>query len=405
MGGVISRGLALLTSIFVARILGMEGFGELGIIQSTILMMGIVASFGTGTTATKYIAQYRHSDPEKVGRILGISTILTCLFGVTTSLILAVCAPLIATQVIAAPHLSSMLRAGSIYLLLSSINGIQIGVLAGFEDFKTLSKLNLVSGVVSCLSIGASVYLFGLEGAVWAYNISALLSCVLYQYIVRKVMIDEGINWDYRNCLKEVNVIWTYSLPLMLTNSLVGPVFWACNVMLVNQKNGYAEMGVYNAAMQWKQLTLILPSLIAQAALPVMASSNLRTFSSRQIKLNFRINIAVTLPILVLLCFMSPVIMGSYGNSFSSSWAVFVIVQCATFFQVLQSPIVTYWAASGRMWTNFTLNAVWGFSLVLLSWLFIEKGALGLSFALFVSFMIFGIILLVVSARTTDVAG
>ena len=400
---MIARGFALLTSIVIARILGKEGFGEIGIIQSTILMMGVVASFGTGTTATKYIAQYRYSDPERVGRILSISTMLTCFFGVTTSLLLAVCSPWIASRVIAAPYLSDMLRAGSIYLLLSSVNGIQIGVLAGFEDFKSLSKLNLLTGVASFPVIVAGVYFFGLEGAVWGYNVSGLLNCVLHQNVVRKIMKDEGIHWDYRNCLKDVNVIWSYSLPLMLTNSLVGPITWACNVMLVNQKNGYAEMGVYNAANQWRQLTLFLPSLIAQVVLPVMASSDQKTVAFRQIKLNFYTNIVITLPILALLCVISPVIMASYGSSFGSSWTVFVLVQCATFFQVLQSPIVTYWAASGRMWTNFILNSVWGLSLVSLSWLFIEKGALGLSLALFVSFLIFGIILLVASEKTTGV--
>jgi hypothetical protein len=44
-GTFISRGLSLIASIIVARMLGKVGFGELGIIQSTMGMFGVFAGF------------------------------------------------------------------------------------------------------------------------------------------------------------------------------------------------------------------------------------------------------------------------------------------------------------------------------------------------------------------------
>src|SRR5580704_10296000 len=70
IAGCVSRFLALLASIIIARLLGKETFGQLGILQSTLEMFGSVTAFGMGLTSTKYIAECRKSDPAKAGRII-----------------------------------------------------------------------------------------------------------------------------------------------------------------------------------------------------------------------------------------------------------------------------------------------------------------------------------------------
>src|ERR1035437_5586151 len=67
-GTVVARALGLIASIIVARLLGRGAYGELGIIQSTVGMFGLFAGFGMGITATKFVAEYRKTDPEQIGR-------------------------------------------------------------------------------------------------------------------------------------------------------------------------------------------------------------------------------------------------------------------------------------------------------------------------------------------------
>ena len=55
-GAVASRAIGLCASILVARLLGKERFGELGIVQGTIEMFGTFAGFSMGFTATKHVA-------------------------------------------------------------------------------------------------------------------------------------------------------------------------------------------------------------------------------------------------------------------------------------------------------------------------------------------------------------
>ena len=51
-GAVISRGLMLIATVLVVRMLGKTVYGELGMIQSTVGMFGVFAGFDLGLTAT-----------------------------------------------------------------------------------------------------------------------------------------------------------------------------------------------------------------------------------------------------------------------------------------------------------------------------------------------------------------
>jgi len=65
-GPAISRGLVLVARILVAPTLGQTGYGEMGVIQSSVAMFGVFAGFGLGLTATKHVAEFRNSDPDRV---------------------------------------------------------------------------------------------------------------------------------------------------------------------------------------------------------------------------------------------------------------------------------------------------------------------------------------------------
>jgi len=78
-GGLASRILNDLAAIVVARILAKEGFGEFGIIQSTLAMFAVFAGFGMGLTWTSYVTEFKHRDPEKVVGIITLSDTVECL--------------------------------------------------------------------------------------------------------------------------------------------------------------------------------------------------------------------------------------------------------------------------------------------------------------------------------------
>ncbi len=57
-------------------------------------------------------------------------------------------------------------------LLLGALNGAQTGALAGFEEFRTIARINLLAGLANFPLIVTGVYLAGLRGAIVALVVS-----------------------------------------------------------------------------------------------------------------------------------------------------------------------------------------------------------------------------------------
>ena len=247
-GAVISRGLMLAASVLVARMLGKAGFGELGMIRSTVGMFGVFAGFGLGLTATKHVAEFRSSDPARAGHIIALSWIVAMVTGGLMALGLFIFAPWLAEHTINAPHLTGVLRIGALILFINALNGAQTGALAGFEAFKTIAHVNLFVGLISFPILVGGAYFGGLTGAVWALAINLGVNWLLNHLALRKEARRYNVPLAFRDCSRELSVLWRFSLPAVLAGSMVGPVRWACSALLVNQPDGYGEMGIFTAA-------------------------------------------------------------------------------------------------------------------------------------------------------------
>ncbi len=383
-GALISRGLGLISSILVARMLGKEGFGELGIIQNTVGMFGTFAGFGMGLTATKYIAEFKIKDPDKAGRIMALSGLVSIITGGIISIALVVFAPWLAKNTLAAPHLSRYLQISAGLLFLSALNGAQTGALAGFEAFKTIAQVNLWAGITAFPLMVGGVYIAGLEGAVWGLVASMGINWLLNHIALRIEARKAKIPFSYRGCMQEWKVVWTFSLPSVLGGAMVGPVNWACSAMLVNQPNGYAEMGIFNAANQWFVILLYLPGIIAQTVLPILSErlgENDIIRSGKILSLSIRINFYMIMPIVILCCILNSSIMQLYGDSFKSGGLTLIVILLTAGLLSIQTPVGTIISASDKMWMGFVMNLGWGVAFIGFTWILLELGSLGLSMA------------------------
>jgi O-antigen/teichoic acid export membrane protein len=387
IAGCVSRSLALVASIIIARILGRETFGELGIVQSTLEMFASLAAFGMGLTSTKYVAECRRSDPDKAGRIIAMSSVVAWLTGGVGTVILICASPWLADHALAAPQLAPLLQISSISLLFGAVNGAQMGGLAGFEAFKQMAQINLVSGLLTVVFRVAGTLMMGLDGAVYGMVIAQMSGCILYFVMLRRLAAKSGISVRYAHCWRDLSVLWKFSLPAVLNSLVVMPSNWFCNAMLVNRPGGYDEMAVFNAANQWFYVILFIPGLMGEASLPVLFDRmSVRDYhSARKIFLtSVKLNTAVILPLIVF-GFFSRQIMGFYGHSFSNGWETMLLTLAAAGLQAIQMPAGYMIAASGRMWTAVMMNFGWAVCYVGVGAWLVGWGALGLASARFIA--------------------
>ena len=383
MAGCVSRSLALVASVIIARLLGKEAFGQLGILQSTLEMFGGLAAFGMGLTSTKYVAECRKSDPDKAGRIIAMSSVVGWLTGGLGTLVLIYSAPWLASRTLAAPQLAPLLQISSISLLFGAVNGAQVGGLAGFEAFKQLAKINLVTGVLTILLRVTGTIAFGLKGAVYGMVLAQMAGCIINFLVLRRLAAKSGISVRYAHCLRDLPVIWKFSLPAVLTSFVLMPANWLCNAMLVNRPGGYGEMAVFNAANQWFYVILFIPGLMGEAALPILFDRMKHQDYQSAHKIFFtlvKVNALVMLPLVVFGLF-SRQVMGFYGKGFSGGWVTMVIVLATAGLQAVQMPAGYMLSASGRMWLAFVMALGWAISFVGVNAMLVIWGSVGLASA------------------------
>jgi O-antigen/teichoic acid export membrane protein len=393
VGAIISRGLMLCATVLVARTLGKTGYGELGMIQSTVGMFGVFAGFGLGLTATKHVAEFRQIDPERAGRIIGISGIFAMGTGSLMALGVLIFAPWLAEHTINAPHLAEGLRIGAIILFIDALNGAQTGALSGFEAFKTIASVNLFIGLISFPILVCGVYFGGLTGAIWALAINRCFNWLLNHIALRKEARRYSVPFSIHNCSREWPVLWRFSLPAALSGALVGPVNWACGALLVNQLNGYAEMGIFNAANQWRVAILFIPGMLGQVILPLL--SNLNGESARQqyrkvLILNIWLNLGIALAVVLPLTLCAYYIMSAYGPDFAQGAGVLRVLSFSAVLIAVNDVVGQAITSKGKMWAGFTFNFLWGISLLVIATIFLHSGygALGLAYATFIAYVL-----------------
>lgn len=384
----------LISNIFIARIIGVEQYGELGIIQSTIGMLGIVAGLGIGVTATKYIGEYKAINTEKTGNIISLSIIITIISGTILTVSLILLSPFIASSLLNKPSLTVPLQISSGILLLGAVNGAQVGALIGFEAFKRYAITNIIVGCFSIPITIVLVTLLGLIGAILSNIGYMLISLLINNRILRHEYRKFGAKINFKKCLNESSIIWKFSIPAIMASFVVSITTWIVCLLLVNQQNGFFEMGLYNAANQWRPVLLFIPGIIGQVSLPLLSE---QYGSKKYSKVNqfLRHNIffiaIISLPIALIFSLLSNVIMTQYGNFFSEGSSVLIVILITATLSAIETPIGTLITASGRMWLGFFLNLAWAVVLLISSWFLISYGALGLAIAFLISYIFHGI--------------
>jgi O-antigen/teichoic acid export membrane protein len=389
-GAIISRGFTLGASIACARLLGRSQFGELGMIQSTAGMFGLFAGLSLGLTATKHVAEFRDRDPSRVGRILGLSSIVAVSSAGALAVLLILTAPYLSAKVLAAPHLAVPLMFSAGLVFFGALNGAQTGALAGFEAFRTIATVNIFAGVIGFPLVFAGVWFWGLEGAVASLVAALAVNWLLNHLALRRECRRAGISYDYAGCSKEWAVLYRFSLPAFLACIVVGPAMWMCNTLLVHQPNGYAQLGTYTAADRWRLLILFLPTSVFGMVIPFLANlyggGDLIGFR-KVFRANLLLNAGLALIPAVAVMVLAAPMMSLYGVSFRSGWPILMILSLSALPEAINAVLGHPLVVMGAMWWRFAFDLLLAVVLVALAWVLVPRwGATGLASAYLLAF-------------------
>jgi O-antigen/teichoic acid export membrane protein len=386
-----SRAFSLVSSIVVARILGKESYGTLGMYQSTIDMMGVIAGFGLGTSLTKYISQFKYKNPEKAGRVLTLISIVAIISSSLAAVIFFAISPWLVTSLLNRPNIADLFRVGSVSLIISTIFGVEIGSLAGFEAFRKTTRISLWQGLtISFLTILGVLY-WGIWGVVIAGIIGGIVGIILSTHFLIQECRAKGIAWKWEKKIWfEWPILWKFAFPMMTASLLLSPVIWITNKILINQPDGYSELGRFNAANQWRMLFLFLQGTLATTMLPILSEIHGGEDRSRfvsTITLNTRATWTIALPIATLIIALSHPLAKIYGGQFKGIEPVITVLAFSSFLNLINSTVGVALVSSEKIWLGTLMNFGWALVVVIMSWMLIPNyGAIGMALAYLIAY-------------------
>ena len=300
-------------------------------------------------------------------------------------------APLLASRTLNAPQLTTELRLASGMLVLNALNGTQTGALAGFEGFKALARINIIRGALTFPITIVCVVLWQLPGAVCSLVAATAAGCVLNNIAIRRQCRANAVTVSWRGAWSERRILWSFSTPTFLSGVMAGPISWIANTLLVHQPNGYAEMGLFSAATQWRTAIAFLPSVLGQLAPPILANLYGQEGLSRYKKaliLNLALNTAGAACVAVPFCFAAPYIMHMYGPAFENGSIVLVLLAVVSILVASNNVVGSAIVSSGAAWLGFLFNTLWAIALLAGAWLLIPRyGSAGLAWAFLIAYI------------------
>jgi O-antigen/teichoic acid export membrane protein len=405
VGNGLARGLSALATFAVARVLGKESFGAFSVVQLTIATTAMLVGLQVGTTATRYIAEYRGSAPARALAVIRLSDIIAAGAGIFAALCLFASSGWISSSVLGKPELSRLIQLAAPGVFCTLFSGVQLGVLAGLEDFKTYAFVNGIgNGCIFVFTIAGS-RTSGVAGAIGGWVLGNICLCVCGFLALRDVRQRLSPNNSPPPSLfSERHILFSYSLPTFIASFVLGPVLLRCNALMM-KTHSLADVGLYSAADRFRLLLLFLPAASMSTLFPIL--SNLRGtsdhagYKSAVWAASAMSIIVLALPALALAVRSRSVLTMAFGPSFGAAAPILSILCAAAVGESANMILGHVLLTSGMVWLRASIDL--GLALLLLAFatMWIPRyGAIGFALAytlaffsasLILAFVVFGL--------------
>jgi O-antigen/teichoic acid export membrane protein len=352
---ICTRGGTFAANIVVARLIGRAGFGQYGIVQSTLLTLGTLAEAGMAYTASKYVAEYRNVDVRRVSSVLGVCASVCIGAGVLAAGFLFLTAPFIATRLLHQPQLAGGLRIGSGFALLSAVSGFQAGALSGLESYRELAEASVLNGILSVIVIGVGALKGGVDGALGGLTIAVLIRCAVQQFILHRAFRRWSIKIGWLDLSGDRDVLFRFAVPAAISGYALMPVFWIANALLVRQSHGIEEMAIYSAVMNVRSLVLFIPAVINTVGLTLLNQTR-GGGDSHQYRNVARMNVAVIAVVAAAAVLgaaaLGKLILRAYGSGFVAGYSALLLLLLSAFGEALYMGYFQRIQSQEKMWLS-----------------------------------------------------
>lgn len=363
IGGAASSGSSLLTSVILARMLGIARFGAYAVLASTLGVVLMLAGPSISWTSAKYVAEHRYSNPGKAARVIALTNLMALGFSLVFALVMLLGAGFITRVILALPQYRVELMVASSAVLFAGISGAQRGTLAGFHAFRTVALVNITQGALGLLLLVLLARPYGVLGAMIAQGAALGVSCVVGNIAIWREMRRLEMPRFLLPEREDFGVFRGFTLPAYLISIVAMISSWIVGVLVVRSPNGTYEMGIFGITSQILLFCMFLPSMVGQPCVPIIserlqhgakALPAIRRLLIAMVALSFLMSIAFAA---VLIVFWHSVVV-MLGKGLEGYYSVVILTLLTAVIAATQGPLNYYMNARGDMWLAFFLSVL-----------------------------------------------
>lgn len=355
------QGSVLVSSMVVARLLGLVSFGSYALLISTVMTMAAVAQGGSGLVATKLVGESLASRPERVGRLLKAFRNFAFTMGAVAAVLLFVLAGVLARDAFARPELVQPLRLVALATLFLVFSTYQVGALQGFGAFREISRAGVLAGLSHIVLTALGAYIDEVNGALVGFVAASALRALLFGFVLSEVCRAHGVPNSVAVDRSDFRPVWRFAVPAGLAGIVTMPCLWLVTVLVSRLPDGLALVAMFSVAHQLRLAVLQLPSLLNAVSFSVMsrlkgqrAEGGIRSIFWS----NVAINAGFSTLAIALLAGLSGPLLGLYGQAFGDGRWLLIILLLSVIPESTAMSVYQLIQSAGRMWQSLFFIAI-----------------------------------------------
>jgi O-antigen/teichoic acid export membrane protein len=261
---------------------------------------------------------------------------------------------------------------GGVMLFFSTLNGVQIGILSGLEQFRIVAKLTAMDSVLTLLVATGGAWYFGVNGAIAGAAAALIITYPFKRKYVQEACTKSDIPINYKISLKESSPIIKFVIPSIAVGLSAQPFDWLARYILLKSDNGFSELGLFSVASTLAQFVLFIPNQFSGPTQPILANL-VGMNQSERIK---RVLVKVSLIVgsfgiggaLVVIVF-SELIVSMYGTQYTGAVQSLKVLALSSVLCSLSQIPKNYLYAQNMVWQVVWAHIIMGVVLCLGVWL------------------------------------
>lgn len=331
--------VALLFSIFIARMLGVDRYGFIGVTLGVVGLVGILTHLGLPHATTKYVSEsLAKKDKAQLKGFIYASLLLELILGAILSITLFLTADILAKEVFNKPELGLFLRISSPMIFLGAISNTFMSTLVGYHKMRVFALINICNFI---LRLGLAVFLvtqgFGVSGAligfVFGWLAGSVLSVFFYLFKIRPHLR----NTSHTNISHQSKKMIRFGVPMAISIGSILIYEWVDKLVLAAFSEEIKYVSLYSIAFGMVALPLVISRSINTSFFPIVSALDAKK-ETRKLRATYesvvRFTMLILNPILMAMIVLSPQIIELlYGAGYEDAVYPFLILALWGFFR------------------------------------------------------------------------